>query len=315
VFEFDPATQKLTTLYIFNGMSPYAGLAFDTKGNLYGTTESKVVDSSAVFELTPPVNGNTPWAYSTLATFNEANGNAESRLVLDKNGNIYGTTGLGGHPNCNCGTVYRLDADTWQLSTLYTFTGGADGGNPQRLAIYYLVDGSFILYGTTSQGGGAGKAGTVFAFDPQTQALTTLHAFTGGADGGQPGGLIVDAAGNLYGATMFGGTAGRSSGTTLIGGIASGCSSFGGCGVVFKLTPPATAKTVWTETVIHAFTGGVDGGVPSGGAFDPKGALYGATVFGGDLAVCSNNRGFLDLPANPPPGCGAVFRLIQGIEK
>jgi uncharacterized repeat protein (TIGR03803 family) len=219
VFEFDPATQKLTTLYIFNGMSPYAGLAFDTKGNLYGTTESKVVDSSAVFELTPPVNGNTPWAYSTLATFNEANGNAESRLVLDKNGNIYGTTGLGGHPNCNCGTVYRLDADTWQLSTLYTFTGGADGGNPQR------------------------------------------------------------------------------------------------CGVVFKLTPPATAKTVWTETVIHAFTGGVDGGVPSGGAFDPKGALYGATVFGGDLAVCSNNRGFLDLPANPPPGCGAVFRLIQGIEK
>jgi uncharacterized repeat protein (TIGR03803 family) len=327
VFEFDPATQKLTTLYTFNGTTdvggPYVGLAFDTKGNLYGTTEggdnANNSNGGAVFELTPSTNGSTPWSYSTLHTFNETTDNADggisSRLVLDKNGNIYATTKYGGNSNCSCGTVYRLDAGTWKLTTLHTFTGGADGGSPNGLAIYYLGTGSFTLYGTTNKGGGAGNAGTVFALDPETQALTTLHAFTGGADGGEPDGLIVDAAGNLYGATLFGGAAGRFDGATSIGGIASGCASVGGCGVGFKLTPPAAGQTAWTETVLHAFTGGADGGVPSGAAFDSKGALYGTTVFGGDLAVCSNNRGFLNLPANPPPGCGVVFKLIQGVEK
>jgi uncharacterized repeat protein (TIGR03803 family) len=235
VFEFDPATQKLTTLYTFNGTTdvggPYVGLAFDTKGNLYGTTEggdnANNSNGGAVFELTPSTNGSTPWSYSTLHTFNETTDNADggisSRLVLDKNGNIYATTKYGGNSNCSCGTVYRLDAGTWKLTTLHTFTGGADGGSPNGLAIYYLGTGSFTLYGTTNKGGGAGNAGTVFALDPETQALTTLHAFTGGADGGEPDGLIVDAAGNLYGATLFGGAAGRFDGATSIGGIASGC--------------------------------------------------------------------------------------------
>jgi uncharacterized repeat protein (TIGR03803 family) len=120
---------------------------------------------------------------------------------------------------------------------LYSFTGGADGSQPLSDLI---VDPAGNLYGTT-QGGGANGAGVVFKVTPAGQE-TVLYSFSGGADGYQPyAGLVRDAAGNLYG-------------TTLAGGSASG---FAGNGVVFKLDPAGHL------TVLHTFSGGADGASPS----------------------------------------------------
>jgi uncharacterized repeat protein (TIGR03803 family) len=310
VFEFNPTTQQaLTTIYTFTGGAdgggPWSSLVFDTKGALYSTTEGGDNGSGpdTVYKLTPPAKGKTAWTLTTLHT-----GAISSKLVFDKSGNLYGTTRAGGNSTTcggeGCGTVFKLDPATQTLTTLYAFTGGADGGRPQgRLAVHSLANGRLVFYGMTTAGGGPSNAGTVFEFDPTTRALTTLYAFTGGADGGNPSGnpLVLDTKGALYGETVIGG---NSTGCNI------GLSSGNGCGTVFKLTPPAKGHTAWTETVLHSFTGGADGGGPRGGlVFDTKGALYGTTIFGGDNTACPDNSGFLDFPANPPPGCGVVFKL------
>src|SRR5712692_2624863 len=113
-------------------------------------------------------------------------------------------------------TATRAQAQTF--TTLYTFTGGNDGGSPQAGLI---MDKAGNLYGTTGYGGGISgcsfACGTVFMLDPFGNEKV-LHAFTGGTDGARPfGDLIMDAAGNLYGTTLQGGAF--------------------GLGVVFKLDP------------------------------------------------------------------------------
>ncbi len=117
-------------------------------------------------------------------------------------------------------------------------------------------------------------------------AEAVLHTFNGGSDGSYPNaGLIADGKGNLYGTTATGGT-------SYCGG--------GGCGTVFKLTPPASAGGTWTETVLYAFTGGSDGANPQAGLIlDASGALYGTTTEGG--ASCP--------PSYSTRGCGTVFKL------
>ncbi|HZP65064.1 MAG TPA: choice-of-anchor tandem repeat GloVer-containing protein [Rudaea sp.] len=166
------------------------------------------------------------------------------------------------------------------LTTIYTFTGGADGGSPGA----GLVEGRHgVLYGTT-EAGGAGAAGTVFQLAPPRNgagayALTTLHSFAGGDDGADPTNIVADRYGNLYGVTSAGGGS-------------SACS--GGCGTVFALTPPAPGETNWSETVLHAFSGAADGRFPSGLAFDDDGNLYGFT-WGGSGACHA--------------GCGTVYEL------
>jgi uncharacterized repeat protein (TIGR03803 family) len=111
------------------------------------------------------------------------------------------------------------------------------------------------LYGTTNGGGVAGK-GVVFKLDT-TGTETVLHSFTDGADGGAPwAGVIRDSAGDLYGTTTGGGPSDY--------------------GVVFKL------NTTGTETVLHSFTGGADGGSPLAGLIrDSAGNLYGTAQAGG----------------------------------
>ena len=116
---------------------------------------------------------------------------------------------------------------------------------------------------------------------------SVLYSFTGGADGGLPyASVIQDAAGNLYGTTSVGGDAGCS------------ITYYPGCGVVFKLAPPAQEGGAWTETVLYSFTGGTDGGYPVGGVIqDVADNLYGTTLFGGlDSSYCSFY-------------CGVVFKL------
>jgi uncharacterized repeat protein (TIGR03803 family) len=97
--------------------------------------------------------------------------------------------------------------------------------------------------------------------------VTTLWSFTLGNDGGSPfDRLLAGKHGELYGTTFGGGTS--------------------GLGVVFQLTPPAAGHSQWTETVLHAFTGGSDGSYPKGGLImDQRGVLYGtSSLVGGDIA-------------------------------
>ena len=126
-----------------------------------------------------------------------------------------------------------------------------------------------------------------------------LYNFQGGKDGDLPSGpLVFDSAGNLYGATEFGGGKGAT------------CNAFygGNCGTVFKLSPPKQKGGKWTEKVLHSFAGVAqgkqygDGAEPNGGlVLDSKGALYGTTAIGGNQ-ICRNEH-------SQPIGCGTVFRL------
>ncbi len=143
-------------------------------------------------------------------------------------------------------------AQAQTFSVIYSFTGGADGGNP--------VDGFLIgpegnLFGTASTGGSSG-AGVVFKLT-ETGVQKVLYNFTGGADGANPNSrLIFDASGNFYGTTFAGGA--------------------DGAGTVFKLTQAGV------ETVLHSFKGGTDGANPIAKlTFDSEGNLYGTTSAGG----------------------------------
>ena len=208
-------------------------------------------------------------------------------LVADSAGNLYGTTQYGGgSPNCGdssstlsgCGTVYELVKQpngTYKESVLYAFQGGSDGNSPWA-QVTLGADGS--IYGTTLTGGGITLpcptgCGTVFKLTKGSNGAwteTILHLFLGGAVDGQgpSGNLILDAQGNLYGTTFYG--------------VAAPC-SIEGCGVVFELSP--TASGPWTETILHAFTGLGDGGIPAGSLItDPSGNLYGTTQTGGNGA-------------------------------
>ena len=174
-------------------------------------------------------------------------------VISDSAGNLYGTANSGGA--ANAGVVYKVDTAGRQ-TVLYSFTGGADGGNPYGGVVR---DAAGNLYGTTVYGGAA-SSGVVFKVDSSGHE-TVLYTFSGGDDGGYPyAGVIRDSAGNLYGTTYAGGSAG-----------------YGGYGVVFKL------DAAGQFTVLHSFTGGADGGYPYAGVIrDSAGNLYGTTSLRGN---------------------------------
>jgi uncharacterized repeat protein (TIGR03803 family) len=178
------------------------------------------------------------------------------------------------------------------FSVLYSFMGGADGFGPNSGLVR---DAAGNLYGTTCCGG-AYDLGTVFKLN-KTGKETVLYTFIGGTDGAEPsgGGLVRDAAGNLYGTTSYGGVTGTE------------CQRQGqptGCGVVFKLDE--TGK----ETVLYTFFGGKDGAEPGTLRWDDAtGNLYGATAFGGGTAKECPHQ------ANGFSGCGTVFKLDSNNEE
>jgi uncharacterized repeat protein (TIGR03803 family) len=250
-----------------DGREPFASLIFDNAGNLYGTTSSggKCTMSESgcgvVFELTPNSDGS--WKESVLHTFclltNCRDGALPvARLVLDQEGNLYGTTGYGGD-NQNAGVAFKLTPvarGSWKEQVIHKFSEGEDGATPRSSLIFDSVGN---LYGTASVGGAYG-GGTVFELAQNSNGSwkgRVLHRFKG-TDGWQPSAsLILDAAGNLYGTTAYGSRL--------------GCS----CGVVYKLAP--NSKGEWTETVLHRF-GDRPGAHPMGSLiFDTSGNLYGTT--------------------------------------
>ncbi len=311
VFELSPPSQQggtwtATILYDFSapndGYSPLASVTFDQEGNLYGTTSVGGKNPNpcmggcgTVFRLAPPKSGSGPWTETVLYNFpgttgEDGYGGTYSGVAVGLDGSVYCTSGSDPtKAKGKLGNVFRLTPKhnkrgTYEFTTLYKFAGGVDGSGPNGTPIF---DQQGNLYGTT-YGGGTGGSGTVFQLTnngtpqgPWTE--TVLYSFTGGTDGANPSGkLLMDGNGNLYGTTASGGD--------------FSCYSTG-CGTVFKLSPPSRPGDSWTETTLHAFSGGSDGEYPSGGViFGLSQILYGVTGLGGS-AGCGGL------------GCGTVYSL------
>jgi uncharacterized repeat protein (TIGR03803 family) len=238
VFELSPGAEGIWTdkiLHSFNyngvdGYFPQGGLVFDASGNLYGTTPDGGTSSlGTVFEL-KHVAG-VGWSEEVLHSF-DANGAdgffPEAGLSMDGAGNLYGTTDRGGVYGEDCGgcggTVFEMtptNGGGWALRTLYSFGNGNDAALP---ASNLTFDASRNLYGTTVAGGAFDNSGAAFELSPTADggwAEKVLHSFGAAYDGAFPSsGLILDATGNLYGATE------------------SGCVNYQcGYGAVFEITP------------------------------------------------------------------------------
>lgn len=184
--------------------------------------------------------------------------------TLDRSGNLYGTTYLGGA--YGSGTVYKMsfNGTHWNYSRLYSLKGLTDAAGPAFGSVVIAPSGAIYA---TSEGGGT--FGTAFEVWPGVNGCTgpkcpwreaLMHNFGTGTDGAQPiAGLVMDSAGNLYGTTSEDGA--------------------NGYGTVFELSRSAQG---WTETTLYDFTGGTDGqNPPAGVTLDSAGNLYGTSSFGG----------------------------------
>ena len=213
----------LTTLASFNatnGSGPYASLISDAAGDLFGTTYGGTTNFfGTVFEIPKTSTGYGP--LTTLASFNGANGEEPSGLITDAAGDLFGMTSGGGASGD--GTVFEIlktSTGYGPLTTLASFNGANGSGPAAGLPIAGLIiDAVGDLFGTTASGGASGD-GTVFEI-PKTSTgygtLTTLLSFNG-ANGAHPtGGLITDAAGDLFGTTSQGGANSSEFGAEITG--------------------------------------------------------------------------------------------------
>ena len=272
---------KVNDLYDFqftpDGANPaYGDLVWDQKGNIYGTTlNGGSVNSGVVYELMPPVPPSQSWTERVILDFNLANGGFPfTGVIFDTNGNLLGTTKIGGA--YGCGLVYKLTPSDngWSESNAYDFQCGDDGQYPIGGLI---ADNLGNIYGTTSWGG-SGRGGTVFELIPSGNSYTfkLLYSFTGQEGYGPWASLTMDSAGNLYGTTYRGGA---------------------GAGSVFKLS---NTQNGWVYTSLHDFAGVGDGNqITSNVTIDANGNLFGtASIGGSEQGNCFLNG-----------GCGTVWMI------
>jgi len=304
-----------------DGSTPSGGLIFDGAGNLYGTTVGSPDGTpSTVFQLTPGAHG---WNHTVLYD----NG-AGPGLLLDKSGNLYGAIGPGDYYGVGAIGELSSGSNGWTYTQLYPFCSQyrcEDGYGPPVPPIW---DRRGNLYGTTTDGGIGQPAcwtfagcGVIFEMTPNGDGTWTyhiLHRFASSATDGQTpyGGLVMDASGNFYGTTEYGGDKGNGTvfqfsftggrwkktvlydfprhaegwgpDTTLVfdkkgnlygagGGGNVDCGPYT-CGTVFKLTPQKNGK--WKYSVLHKFNS-KDGAFPWGVIVDSKGNIFGTTENGG----------------------------------
>jgi uncharacterized repeat protein (TIGR03803 family) len=268
-----------------DGSSPYASLVFGPDGALYGTTALGGSGNGTAFNLQPPAavckTTRCLWHESTIWSFQGSDGSlpAYGALAFDQQGNGYGTTQYGG--TNNKGTVYKLtrQGQQWTETVLYSFGSTAtDGYYPLHNVV---LDHAGNLYGTTYQGGANG-GGAVFQLVPAGGSWTEniITSFPAGAE--PQAGLIIDASGNLYGATTGIGTSGTSE--------------------VFELSPSGNS---WQLTSVHAFptTSQFNFGPVGNLVMDHNGNLYGATYSLGvhgkgnifELTPSGNSWTYIDL--------------------
>lgn len=254
VYGITAGSTAITTLATFEGTSalnPWSGVTLDGSGNLYGTTRSGgATGSGTVYRVSP--GSTTPTILSDL-------GGADGKtpfgsLVSDGKGSLFGTTTDGA---AGFGTVFRVDTATGKLTTIVTFDR-TNGANPYGTL---TIDGSGNLYGTTSNGFGNGS---VFRIDAGSNRITTLAKLPfGGVNGYNPNaGVLLDAAGNIFGAAYSGGSAGY--------------------GTIFRIDAGTNALVTLAN-----FAGGTEGRSPETDLVaDASGNLYGTTWRGGSF-----NRG------------------------
>jgi hypothetical protein len=324
IFELEGG-RRFKALYTFcervaicpDGYGPAPQLVMDNAGNLYGVTNGGgLYDRGIAFELQPN-SLRTAWSLTKLYDFCGpddpacAAGSGEPRTGLtyagaasgagyDGTSPLYGViSGSNGTPGV-AGAVYALTPGSpWTVSLVYAFCGqggGActDGALPGSAL---AMDAAGNLFGNTAAGGDTGN-GVVFELNPPPPAAsswtyTVLHSFCPAgappcADGEQPlSTVVLDAAGNVYGTTIFGGRQCRSA--PLQGST---------CGVVYEIVPNGTNSV---ETVLHKFCAKEncsDGAFPAGGlAIDAAGNLYGTTETGDSNAGAD------------PSGPGVLFVL------
>jgi len=311
----------VTALYSFmggaDGQNPQtANVAFGPDGALYSSTflgggGCSGPGCGTVFKLWPPQNRlSTSWVETIIHRFNNAEGAGPvGAPVFDHNGNLDGATNAGGLKNG--GVIYQLNqSNDWNEQVLFHPYGYPGSG--------VTMDHAGNLYGTTFNGGN-NLHGSVYRLTPSGSGFTStdLYDFTDGNDGGFPkAGVILDQAGNIYGATTTGGSgnggtvfelsfqnghwvnnvlysfANHSNGRVISGPVGnlvmdSAGNLYGttfsdgahGFGAVFKLT---SSSGGWTYTSLHDFTNGSDGGFPySNLVIDQQGNLYGTASSGG----------------------------------
>lgn len=268
-----------------DGAGPQAGL-LDVKGVLYGTTSAGGTSGDGtVFRVTE--GGKEKVLHSFQGG---SDGYGPTGGLIEVNGTIYGTNAGGGaYSNCAptgyCGTLFSITLGGTE-KVLHSFGGAGDGTTP--LAGLISVKGN--LYGTTYFGGDAGcggfPCGTVFSITPRGTEKV-VYVFKGGSDGSNPSANLINIKDTLYGTTFQGGT--------------GSCFGLGGgCGTVFKVTRSGT------ETVLHTFEAGSDGGNPAAALTYIKGALYGTTS-----GVSANNSGTV-FEINPATGAETVLYSFKG---
>jgi len=282
-----------TVLYSFNGGADgrygYSSLLFDKAGNLYGVTyDGGANGAGVVFELS--LVGDS-WTETVLYSFCSQPGCADGQypltsLIMDAAGNIYGVTNQAG--SVGDGTVFELSQSggSWTEQVIYLIPTSAGGGTNAGLT----MDSAGNIYGATWA--------AVFELSPNGSGgwnpPTVLHTFAGAPKDGR-GGMgtpVFDKAGNLYGATIWGGAHGP-------------CTEGFGCGTVYKLTPVTKGKKkgTWTEKILYSFKGGKkDADQPAGVALDEAGNIYGGSTFGGKYG----DGIVFELVA--PAGKGSIFK-------
>lgn len=247
VFEMSPSHRGLkgSTLHAFpftftgDGSFPSGPVVLDAAGNVYGVAQlGGAFGQGAIYKLAPGSTGQ--WTESLIYSFPQSGADGQDPIggmVFDSAGNLYGATYNGGA--ATGGTVFALapgSGGTWTESVIYSFTGGSDGAQPNAGPI---LDAAGNLFGTTIRGGFTNSGlcdlgcGVAYQLTPGSSgwSQSVLYSFLGGSDGLTPSAsLIMDAAGNLYSTTPFGGK------------TSSACSI--GCGVVFELPSAASGDEV-----------------------------------------------------------------------
>jgi len=267
-----------TILYSFqgganDGARPFGTLIFDKAGNLYGTSLGGGSNNpGTVFELSPPATAGGAWTETVILFFaaNFAGGaSPEGKLAMDAEGDLFGTAQSGG--KSGEGVVFeilkpKVAGKPWVGKVLHSF-GQTDGDGFQPGSNIVFRNG--VIFGTTANAGT--HWGTIFRLvnNSGTWTYSILFDFNGNNGSAPWGGVIIDKAGNLYGTANGGGINGKR------------CDPQG-CGVIFELSPPATAGGSWTETTLYEFTGAGDGANPYGTLWiDALGNLYGTASQGG----------------------------------
>lgn len=252
--------QSYSVIYNFTGQgsdgaTPYSGPVLDGSGNLYGTTNlGGTFGSGSVYRLSP--NGSS-WKYTSLYSFKgegDGAGPAFGSLAIGGNRALFGTTEGGGF----FGTDFAICNCKGREVQIHSFGTGTDGAQPIAGVV---LDSAGNFYGTTSLGGTYGN-GTVFEEkrSGNTWTESVIYNFTGGDDGASPpAGVTLDAQGNLFGTSSFGGV--------------------NNDGVIYELS---RSGSTWKQAVLYTFQGLDDGQNPVGGVIvDKSGNLFGTTFDGG----------------------------------